>query len=107
MLSAAILPVPRNSPTASIAGDDNNPWLVNDVCEGSTFFPSVVIGEHETVGRSVIGRADKEIEIWEKVLAAHEKEEPALAPVVEQKLNEAKEKRAQIDETLEENWRIG
>jgi hypothetical protein len=105
-LSAAIPPV--TLPHTPIRGhEDDNPWLVEDICKGSTFFPSVIIGAHETVGLSIIGRADKEVRMWEQVLADHQREQPSLAPIVEQKLRDAKEKRALIDESLEENWRVG
>jgi hypothetical protein len=81
--------------------------LEDDMFEGSTSFPSVIVGQHETVGLSIIGRADKEISMWEQVLAHHQREQPSLVPVVEQKLTQAKEKRALIDESLEENWKVG
>jgi hypothetical protein len=37
----------------------------------------------------------------------HKREQPALIPVVERKLREAKERRELIDENLEENHRVG
>jgi hypothetical protein len=74
---------------------------------GNPFFPSVVFGEHEKFGLSKIGRADKEIRMWEEILAEHERAQPSLVPVVEQKLEETREQRKLIDESLEENYRIG
>jgi hypothetical protein len=104
-LSTAIPPV--NLPQTPTRGHEVNQRLVEDICEDSTFFPSVIIGAHETVGLSIIGRAEKEVRMWGQVLADHQREQPSLAPVVEQKLRDAKEKRALIDENLEENWRVG
>jgi hypothetical protein len=105
-LTATIPPVTlAETPTQVQVKFDSR--LGEDTHEESTFFPSVVIGEHEEVGLSIIGRADKEVCMWEQVLAGHQREQPSLAPVVEQKLKEAKEKRALIDESLEENWRVG
>lgn len=65
-----------------------------DLLEGNMFFPSVIIGAKETVGLSKIGRADKEVEMWEGILAEHREHMPSLVPVVEEKLWEAKHKRA-------------
>jgi hypothetical protein len=104
-LSTAIPPV--TLPQTPTRGHEVNQRLVEDICEDSTFFPSVIIGAHETVGLSIIGRAEKEVRMWGQVLADHQREQPSLAPVVEQKLRDAKEKRALIDENLEENWRVG
>ncbi|KAL5327535.1 hypothetical protein ACEPPN_005234 [Leptodophora sp. 'Broadleaf-Isolate-01'] len=78
-----------------------------DLLEGNMFFPSVIIGAKETVGLSKIGRADKEVEMWEGILAEHREHMPSLVPVVEEKLWEAKHKRACMDETLAENVMIG
>lgn len=97
---------PEEAPeTPSLTAKETSTCHTNDMSREK--FPSVVIGEHETVGLSIIGRADKEIKIWEEVLAFHQREHPSLAPGVEQKLQEAKAKRALIDETLEENHRVG
>ncbi len=104
-LSAAI-PLLKLDKTTAQGREETDPASKQDVLE-SNFFPSVIIGEHETVGLSIIGRAEKEIRMWEQVLADHQRELPSLAPVVEQKLREAKENRASIDESLEENWRVG
>ncbi|KAG4434785.1 hypothetical protein IFR05_009720 [Cadophora sp. M221] len=57
-----------------------------DLLEGNTFFPSVIIGAKETAGLSKIGRADKEVETWEAILAEHKEQMPSLVPVVEEKL---------------------
>lgn len=70
-------------------------------------FPSRAWGERETVGLSKIGRADKEVEIWEEVYRTHEINEPRLLPIVERSLQKARKDRAALDETLEENVRIG
>jgi len=78
-----------------------------DLLEGNTFFPSVAIGEKETVGLSKIGRAEKEVKMWETVLAEHKEKMPSLVPVVEEKLWQAKHKRACLDETSAENVMIG
>jgi hypothetical protein len=64
-------------------------------------------GEKETVGLSKIGRTDKEVEIWEEVYNAHEMNEPRLLPLVEKSLQQARRDRAALDETLEENVRVG
>jgi hypothetical protein len=58
-------------------------------------------------GGNKIGRADKEIHLWEKVLAEHKLQQPSLVPVVEQKLREAEERRKLIDGSREENHRVG
>lgn len=81
--------------------------IIQDVCDGSTFFPSRAWGEKETIGLSKIGRADKEVEIWEEVYRAHRINEPRLLPVVERSLQQARKDRAALDETLEENVRVG
>jgi hypothetical protein len=78
-----------------------------DVDDESNSFPSRGWGERETVGRSRIGRADKEIEIWEEVLRVHEINYPHLVPIVKESLMKARRQRAAIDETLEENLSIG
>ena len=77
-----------------------------ELCDGHTF-PSRAWGEKETVGLSKIGRADKEVEIWEAVYNAHATNEPHLLPIVERSLQQAREARAALDETLEENLRVG
>jgi hypothetical protein len=84
-----------------------NPSIKGDFSGGNPFFPSAIFGEHEQVGYSKIGRADKEVRMWEQVLLEHKREQPALIPVVERKLREAKERRELIDENLEENHRAG
>jgi hypothetical protein len=105
-LSAAISPV--TPPHISTQAQRNpNPSIEGDFSRGNTFFPSVIFGEHEQVGLSKIGRADKEVRMWEQVLIEHEREQPSLIPVVEEKVKEAKERRASIDESLEENYRVG
>ncbi|KAH7327058.1 hypothetical protein BKA65DRAFT_539736 [Rhexocercosporidium sp. MPI-PUGE-AT-0058] len=78
-----------------------------DFLEGNTFFPSITIGAKERVGLSKLGRADKEVEMWEGILAEHREKMHSLVPVVEEKLWEAKHKRACMDETLAENVMIG
>jgi len=70
-------------------------------------FPSRGWGQRETVGLSKIDRADKEIEIWEEVLRNHEINYPQLVPVVKESLMKARRLRAALDETLEENLRVG
>lgn len=42
-----------------------------DICDGINFFPSRAWGEKEEVGLSPIGRAEKEVAIWEEVKRAH------------------------------------
>ncbi|KAI6712479.1 hypothetical protein JHW43_004962 [Diplocarpon mali] len=78
-----------------------------DLLGGNPFFPSIVIGAKEAAGLSKIGRADKEVEMWEAVLAQHEQGMPSLVPVVRGKLEEAKQKRAGLDEADGANGRVG
>ena len=78
-----------------------------DLCEGNYFFPSVCIGERQTVGLSKVGHADKDVAMWEKILEEHQREFPSLAASVEEQLMKAKERRATIDDTIEENLRVG
>ncbi|CZT44743.1 uncharacterized protein RSE6_04959 [Rhynchosporium secalis] len=78
-----------------------------DFLDGNTFFPSVIIGAKETVGLSKIGRANQEVKMWENILAEHKANMPSLVSVVEEKLWQAKHKRACIDETVAENLMIG
>src|SRR4051812_28365867 len=42
-----------------------------NITGGVEFFPKIAWGEREEVGKSVIQRADREIEIWEEVRRAH------------------------------------
>lgn len=77
------------------------------MCPGNAVFPSAIIGAKEDVGLSRIGRADKEIKLWEEVLDTHQRNLPDLVPIVEEKLKQAKERRACLDETLQENVRVG
>jgi hypothetical protein len=65
----------------------------------------MAFGEQEEVALSKIGRADKEVKIWEEVLRAHEEGLPRLAPMVQLFLYRAKEKRAVLEDT--ENQRVG
>ena len=59
------------------------------------------------VGLSKIGRAEKEVQIWEAVLEAHKADTiPDLVPLCEAKLQAAKEKRAKLED-CEENHRVG
>jgi hypothetical protein len=92
--------------STSIQAQKGNAPLDEDFSGGNTFFPSVIFGEHEQFGLSKIGRADKEIQMWERVLAEHELQQPSLVPVVEQKLREAEERRKLIDGSCEENHRV-
>jgi hypothetical protein len=78
-----------------------------DIGDGCNSFPGRGWGERETVGRSKIGRADKEVEIWKEVLRVHEMNYPHLVPVVKESLMKARRQRAALDETQEENLRIG
>ena len=105
-LSAVMPTVRRSSPSFQAQEKDTFP-LDEDFSGGNTFFPSVIFGEHEQFGLSKIGRADKEIQLWEKVLAEHKLQQPSLVPVVEQKLREAEERRKLIDGSCEENHRVG
>ncbi|KAG0645695.1 hypothetical protein D0Z07_8766 [Hyphodiscus hymeniophilus] len=42
-----------------------------DICEGIDFFPRRAWGEREEEGLSAIGRAEREVEIWEEVKRSH------------------------------------
>ncbi|PVH83983.1 hypothetical protein DL98DRAFT_652057 [Cadophora sp. DSE1049] len=89
----ALPPTPRTRSAAKVAfaepvqQDENAVQKEVDLLEGNTFFPSVAIGEKEMVGLSKIGRAEKEVKIWETVLAEHKEKMPSLVPVVEEKLD--------------------
>ena len=66
----------------------------------------MAFGDREGVGLSKIGRAGKEVKIWEEVLRAREEGLPRLAPMVQLFLDRAKEKRAVLEET-EVNLKVG
>jgi hypothetical protein len=70
-------------------------------------FPSVIFGEKETVGLSKVQRADREVKRWEEVLKTHQEHNPSAVPFVKERLQMAKDARANIDESLEENTRVG
>lgn len=97
--SAATLDLQQEEPVMDYNQTD---WL-----NGNTFFPSISIGGPEKVGLSKIGRADKEVKMWETIVLEHEKNLPELVPVVQKKLEEAKTKRLAIDEEHADNWMVG
>lgn len=84
-------------------------------------FPQVAFGEEESIGLSKIQRADKETRIWESVWQCHfgppeeiqdsregqltEESDSQLRNFIQGKLDEAKAKRAGLEET-EENLRV-
>jgi hypothetical protein len=45
--------------------------------------------------------------MWENDFDEHKRAQPSLLPVVEQKLREATEIRAMLNESLEGNYRVG
>lgn len=67
----------------------------------------VVFDEEEKVGMSKIQRADKLVANWEEILECNKKDNPSALGVVEEQLRAAKEARAKLDDTLEENTRVG
>lgn len=93
--------------SASSGTDTVKTAIPEDMCPGNAVFPSVSFGAREEVGLSKIARADENIKVWEEILVTHQQNVPELVPQVEKRLQEAKDKRAQLDETLEENIRVG
>jgi len=78
-----------------------------DMTQGMDFeFPNISWGEKETVGKSAIQRADREIERWEEVRRAHAEAMPEALPFVDSKLDEAKAARAGLKD-CEDNHRVG
>jgi hypothetical protein len=45
---------------------------MEDICEGINFFPERAWGEKEEGGKSVLQRAERDVEIWEEVRRSHE-----------------------------------
>lgn len=70
-------------------------------------FPSVTIGAKETIPLSKIGRADREVRMWEEIIRSYEQNHPSLVPLAQEQLHKAREDRAHLDESLEENTRVG
>lgn len=77
------------------------------MCPGNAVFPSASFGGREDVGLSKIGRAEKQIKLWEEILVTHQENVPELVPQVEERLKEARAKRAELDDSQEENTRVG
>ena len=66
---------------------------VADICEGINFFPSRAWGEREEVGLSEIGRAERDVEIWEEVKRSHAQGGlQNMVPVLEAALEGARER---------------
>jgi hypothetical protein len=89
--------------------------------ETTVNFPQVSFGEEETIGLSKIQRADKEIRVWESVWQCHfgpqkeiqnsregqlkKESDSQLRNFIQGNLDEAKAKRARLEET-DENLRV-
>jgi hypothetical protein len=74
-----------------------------DHSESKDFFPPIAIGAEKERGLSRIERAEREIAMWKQILREHEIEMPELAPAVLERLQEAIQNRASVDETIGEN----
>ncbi|KUJ23871.1 uncharacterized protein LY89DRAFT_726923 [Mollisia scopiformis] len=78
-----------------------------DMCPGNAVFPSAIFGAREEVGLSKIGRANKEVKLWEEILVTHQENVPDLVPIVEERLQGAKTRRACLDDKLLANLQVG
>jgi hypothetical protein len=73
------------------------PLKMVDICEGISFFPSRAWGEKEEVGLSAIGRAERDVEIWEEVKRAHAAGGlENMVPAIEAAVEGAREKLARL-----------
>lgn len=70
-------------------------------------FPPVTIGAKEVTPLSKIGRADRDVRMWEEMIRSYEQNHPSLVPLAQEQLHRAREDRAALDESLEENTRVG
>jgi hypothetical protein len=98
---------PTKGRKAIIGASETSKFKFKDHSESNGFFPSIAIGAEEKRGLSRIERAEREIAMWKQILREHEIEMPELAPVVWERLQEAIQNRASIDETIKGNWRAG
>jgi hypothetical protein len=63
-----------------------------DLTEGTNAFPRIAWGQREEKGRSKLGWAEREVEIWQEIRRSHnEGGLKRLVPLIEAKIDEAKQ----------------
>jgi hypothetical protein len=103
-------PIKPTEEVPNISKPDTKPEKTTplDVCDGGApIFPHVVFGAKELTPLSKIGRANREVQMWEEVVQSYKQNYPCLVQVGEERLQKAKDARAALDESLEENTRVG